>query len=499
MKKYLFFIAAGVLGLYSCSELEPEKIDAPLSSSSTLSIPITSENVISEPLTKSYLDDQEDGWSFLWEDGDHLGYFQYRVGLLQNQSLAEVDKSPSYTNVNYPAGDFKTGDMIYSYFYQTDAEGELASNGISNTDPNNLYLQIPTVQITTSEPETYEYELDYSFTLTNVSAKVGVSNSYDLVGTDDPVGTVPPSATLSFKMIGFKPDLTYRVSDNASNLSIDAYGNATATVSFDPVVSNNNRYTSTSNVSIYIDGYEDFCTTIPVTSTVSVTKGQTIPVLNIVLRQPKLTYTYTCGTASGSMVPITLTDIGDAKPYPVRNCMPIVSKHHTITSTEVRYPEDIQQSMTMYMLGSAVEFRCYSLSNSVAVGETLMGVMFSSTGEPCAGMCTYDLIGESLQLENMSSYDISAFDLDGKTLCYGKENYVSLYMILAPGSYPATVTFITDRNAYIFDMAEKTFSRAVMKSINCNFASSSCLVIPLEQYNPAPDDESTLEDEIDEM
>lgn len=493
MKKYLFFIAAGVLGLCACTAIEPESIENQSTSRTTISIPMTSEDVALDPATKAYLNETSStSWSYVWEDGDQLGFFHYRNGLLRNQGMAEVDKRPTSVNVIYNAADFKAGDAIYSYLYQPDAEAEIGSFGIINDDPDNLYLQIPTFQLTTSDPETYDYTEDLSFQIGNVSTK-GFSG-YKIVGTSDAVGTVPNSGTLSFKIVGYDRDLVYRTGPNTSDLHIDAYGNASVTVSFDPIqsVSNMNGSTTT-QVKVYVDGFEDNYAIIPVTA--KATCKDAIPIIGYISDKYKasITYSYSSSTPTGAVVNLQFHDEGLVKPYPVRNCMPCVSQKTTITSSHIQHPEDIQSAMTMYMLGSVVEFRCYSLDDAVAVGETLYGVSFSSHDGECAGICNYDLRGQSLELENMTETDIIAYDLDGLTLQEGKENYVSLYMVLAPGTYSATVTFITDQNAYILDMAAKDFKRATKKAINCNLAKFT--QIPIDEYNPSAPEETEDEDE----
>ena len=482
MKRYFIFIAAGALALYSCTALEPEKFDSQSNTRATVSIPITSEEVSPEPATKAYLDDTGSGWSYVWEDGDHLGFFQYRIGQLRNQSFAEVEKTPSSTVVNYPASDFNAGDIIYSYLHQPSAEAELAGYGISNDDPTNLYMQIPTIQTTSLEREKYNYNIDYSFRVTNAKVKVNGNTSYEINGSN-PVGTTPDPAKLSFKVIGFKSDLTYLTSSNARNFKADAYGNASANVSFGPVSLVNGEYISVANVKVYVDGYENKAANIDVACTVDIKPGLTIAGFTII--PSKLSYNYSVAETSDALVSMSVFEQSDIKSIPVRDCMPVVSKHASISSSHILYPEDIQSSMTMYMLGSVAEFRCYSLDQNIGVGENLMGVIFTTT-TPCAGMGTYDLTSEDLNLENMSSNSIQAYDLDGLPIKYGKNNYASLYMVIAPGSYVATVTFITDQNAYIFPASSKVFSRAVMKSLNCDLSNSKCVIVPISQYYSDP-------------
>ena len=478
MKKYLFFFVAGVLGLYSCTVLEPEKIEPQLGTNS-ISIPLVSEDVSIDPATKAYLNETASDWSYVWEDGDQLGFFQYRRGMLRYQGVAEVDKRPSSVNVVYDS-DFRVDDVIYSYLYQPDAEAEY---GVVNDDPSELYFTIPTWQVTSSDPEVFDYSIDHSFRISNIA--IDGTRSYTVSGTDA-VGSVPRDATVKFKILGYNSDLLYRTSSNTSDLHIDAFGNATLKVSFDPVPSITNKEGEVvSEVKVFVDGYESDCAKFSVKTAVNVTEPTFI---GKILKRPGSTqYIYSIPPTGSayereSVISYDVTEYGLVKPYPVRNCMPCVSKGTTVTSSLVNYPEDIQSSMTMYMLGSVAEFRCYSLDENIAVGETLQAVMFSSNDGECAGLCTYNILEEGLYLENLTDTDIIAYDEDGIELRYGRDNYASLYMVLAPGTYSATVSFITDQNVYTYEMASKPFSRATRKSIYCDFSAANCTVTPIDEF-----------------
>lgn len=494
MKKYLFFIAAGLLALYSCTALEPENIDSQMDAPATISIPMTSEDVSIDPSTKAYLNaTSSTDWSFVWEDGDQLSFYQYRLGMLRNHGFAEVDKRPSSSSVIYNAADFKAGDVIYSYLYQPEAEAELGEYGLSNSDPSNLYFQIPTFQITSSDPESYDYTEDLSFQISNV--KLPDSPSYTISGSSNAQGVVPRSITIKFKIIGYNRDLVYMTGPNTSSLRIDVYGNASVKVNFDPITNYSNKKGSTkTNVKVFVKGYEDYYANIPVT--VNAAGKDAIPIIGSLIGQPaKVTYSYSTTAPTGAVINLDIHEDGLVKPYPVRNCMPCVSKKTTITANHIQHPEDIQSAMTMYMLGSVVEFRLYSLDDAIGVGETLSAVSFSSQDGECAGMCTYDLLGQGLNLTNMTDSDIISYDADGKVIKNGKENYVSLYMVLAPGTYTATATFITDQNVYILDLGTKEYKRATRKAVTCNIAGSSFTRIPLSEYYSYEPESSSSEDE----
>lgn len=90
---------------------------------------------------------------------------------------------------------------------------------------------------------------------------------------------------------------------------------------------------------------------------------------------------------------------------------------------------------------------------------------------------------------------VSAFDEEGKIIRNGKDNYVSLYMVVAPGDYSADVNFITTEHVYTFHMASKTFSRAVKKALNCNVSLTSCDCVSFNEFFGLEDSSSTEDGE----
>lgn len=483
MKKSLFFIAA-MVAMVACAKVGTEECTQ-MQTAKTISIPMEMETVSIESDTKAYLNQETSGWNYVWEDQDQMGYFQFRGGRLYNQSKAEVDKRPNSVNVIYDATDFRAGDAIFSYLYQDEAEADINSLGITNNDPYGLYVQIPTMQVTSTEPETYQYSEEMSFTVAGF--KYSNLKDYSISKVSNAIGVVPRSGKLGFKIGGYNSELKYKCT-GASNLKIDWYGNATVDVNFRALASSDQTSTSSTGYSttysqvypiqIYVEGYEDYPAEINLTVTATYKKE----VFFGLLGSSKLTVSYAAATSNNVSVVIDHFLEGPVKPYPVRDCMPCVSKQLSLDDYLVGSPVDIQNNMTMYMLGSVVEFRVYSLDSSIAVGETLQGVIFNSTSGPCAGIGLYDLVGSDLTLGTMSNDTVIAYDADGKTIANGKENYVSLYMVLAPGTYGADVDFITDQNVYTFHMGAKEFSRAVKKAITCNLASTSCTVTPFDEF-----------------
>lgn len=509
MKKYLFILAAGAAVLYSCSVAETnyEPISAP--NNTNFSVGLVNEiGGIEEEETKAYLNQQNETlWNYVWEDGDEMGYFQFRGGSIVNQGRAEVDKRPSGTNVIYPTADFRPGDAIFAYMYQPVAEALVAEQGIVNNDPYNMWVHIPTTQYTSTEPEIFSYTDDFSFQIgeINMTEFPNVNKSGD--DYMDPIGFQAPTGVVKFKIKNYKPNLEYACT-GATDFTIDYYGNAQVTVTPEPIAENQQysqeglitittTYRQSYPINIYIVGHEDKPANLTINAEIIHKAGM----LHAGVITPTLQITYTKDYSDASIV-IDQIIKGDIKPYPVRDCMPCVSKQFTLNSSVIEYPEDIQANMTMYMLGSVIEFRVFSTDDDIAVGEKLVGVFFDAS-DNCAGNLQYDLVGSKLNMTGGTESFVTAIDEEGKIIRNGKENYVSLYMVVAPGNYSATVNFITTEHVYTFDMASKTFSRAVKKALNCNVSLSSCSCVTFNEFFGIPDesDEDTQngEEEDEDM
>ena len=510
MKKYLFILAAGAVALYSCSVAETnyEPVSAPNSTSFTVGL-VNEIGTIEDDDTKAYLNQQnETVWNYVWEDGDEMGYFQFRNGSVRNQGRAEVDKRPTGTNVIYPTADFRPGDAIFAYMYQPEAEAMLAEQGIVNNDPYHMWVHIPTTQYTSTEPEIFSYTDDFSFQVGdfNMTEFPNVSRSGD--DYMDVIGFQAPAGTVKFKINNYNRNLEYGCA-GGSDLIIDYYGNAQVNVT--PVAIAESQQTSQSTsgltittkyaqsypIDIFVVGHEDK----PAKITVNAEITHKVGLLHAGWITPSLQINYTRTSSDASVVIDQLIE-GDTKPYPVRDCMPCVSKQFTLNSSVIEYPEDIQGNMTMYMLGSVIEFRVFSTNDDIAVGENLVGVLFNASGN-CAGNLQYDIVGSELTMTGGTESFVSAFDEEGKIIRNGKSNYVSLYMVVAPGDYSAEVNFITTEHVYTFNMGTKTFSRAVKKALNCNVSLSSCTCVTLNEFFGIPDesteDTQNGEEEEDEM
>lgn len=490
MKKSLIF-AIALVAAVACTKTEADFTLMPETANTTLAIPLLEESGLMDGDTKAYLEQGDGSWKYVWEANDKLQFFQYRRGVYYSTGQADIQKTPDFIHAIYPAEGFKAGDALFSWLYQEDCDMELSNLGIeSNNDPSNFYFCIPTLQQTSCEPEEYYATENLTFSITNINTS-GLS-TYSISG-DAIEGVVPAVKQLKFKIKGYNTEVEYLCSGDAANFSIDAYGNASVNVVFPAFTSSRksgSNYISTAAITVFADGFEDSGITFNFTATA---KPQTFLLWTTGY---KVTYTCTNPSVLTSEIIKTIGGFGEVKPYPVRNCMPCVTQQLNITSALLKYPEDIQSATTMYMLGSAAEFRLFSSDNNIAVGETLLGVMFNASA-PCAGVGTYDMFSGDLTLRNMTSNLIMSNDVEGKEIMYGSDSYVPLYMVLAPGTYTATVSFFTDQNVYTFNMTSKTFARAVKKAINCDLKKAT--VQSLSDYLASMGGNEEGEEDEDDM
>ena len=481
MKRF-FYLTACMLAAFSCAKVETE-LD-PVTEPDVveyISIPITSE----EPDTKAYYYEDSSYWTYLWEDDDTFNYFYYSRGDFQGIRTANVTKSTSSTLVNYAASDLEVGNTIYSYFLQKD----LWQNEIENDDPTHVKLIIPTKQVTTLEPEAFRNEIKCSFSLTalsldNQSATGAKNGSYS--------ATIPDN-TLRFRIDGFRPDLKsfYKCkcdNDDAdiagvSNFTIDDNGEGSVTVSFDNYP--NNGLDQTTRVKVYLSGdYTGNSVTVKVMAhrTDKASKNE---------NGRKSKYTTAIEGSSNSVC--YETSYGPDAPYPIRDAMPCASKGKLITSNLLKYPEDIANSMTMYMLGSAAEFRIYS-STGLYTGETIKKVVFTKTNGNCAGYCYCNLESENLELtgfeSNVITSDVSACNYVVPTT---KGDEESVYMVLAAGLHEGTMDVVTEDPDgqwwnYRYQMSGKTFTRANRKPFAVNLESTAAVRTPIDPPSDDPEE-----------
>lgn len=478
MKKFLS-LAACLLAAFACTKVESEP--TPFSDDGVveyISIPIVNESLDS----KAYYYEEPSFWTYLWEDEDTFNYFYYSGGEYQGVGTADVTKNANSTVVSYAASDLEVGNTIYSYFLQRD----LWMNEIENEDPTHVKLIIPSYQVTTKEPEQFKEQIDCSFSLTSVDV-LTQSAQGSMSGTQASI----PDNVLNFTINGFLPELKsyYKCkcdSDEGgvADFTLNNNGEGSVTVSFD----NYPNYTKdqATVVKIYLSGeYSGNSVSVKVKAHRDGTSAAT---------KSGRTSKYSTEIIGSSSAVCYNTTYGDEKPYPIRDAMPCASKGKLITSSLLNYPEDIANSMTMYMLGSAAEFRIYSPTGNYT-GETIQKVIFTKTNGNCAGYCYYDIESESLEPtgfeKNIIVSDVSDCDYVVPTT---KGDERSVYMILAAGTHDGTIDVVTEASDgqqwnYRFVISGKLFTRANRKPFAVNLESTGATRTPyVEPTEPGGED-----------
>lgn len=483
MIKKLLFLAAGAMIIVSCAKLESDSqvFENLADNCESVSIPLVNEG--EGTATKAYYYEDSSYWTYLWEDFDTFNYFTYSGSNHVGNGSADVLKSSTSTLVSYAASDLQIGNKIYSYFLQRD----LWMNEIENDDPNDVTLVIPTLQVTTRERESFRDPIDYSFDVTGLSldnqsaeGDAGILN----------LGNVSiPDNTLYFRITNFNPAYTYKCSvvdeqGGYSDFTYDSNGNASVIVSFDRYPTG--ELSQFTELKIYNDSNKKNYVQILVSANRTKANGT--------LKDGRISkYTVEKTTRATSVG--YATSYGSGNPYPIRDAMPCASKGKLITSSLLQYPEDIANSMTMYMLGSAAEFRIYS-STGAYEGEDILKVVFT-TSNPCAGYCHYDIQSESLAITGYDENQIvSDVEVCGYKVPRTKLGEESVYMVLAPGTYNATIEVYTKDSdgyyKYSFHTNNQTFTRATKKPFSVNLESANAVrssIEPDEGASTGGDDE----------
>lgn len=479
MKKSLILISMAI-ALMSCSKVEQDTV-LQTSEKQTLAIPVSGEHESMGADVKSYLSQpDESAWNIVWENTDRMGYFQFRGNRQVYHSFAPIYRFGDGTVVEYTSDEFKPGDVIYTYLDQ----------GVENSDPVQFKALIPAVQMTNYGDEDMSRSIPHMFSVRKPEMASSYPSNGKTVEVNAALGFVAPAQPFGFKIKGYDPDSEY-CCDGLTDVSIDCYGNVTGMIEFDAITRDDQKsvsrkgvydeylYEQTYDVSVYAAGHSSDAAQFTIKASTVYYSG------NIIHAISELSVKYSCEITKAESSFVTVDSIIETdKAFPIQDCMPCVSQGFALSSYLIKNPEDIQSNITMYMLGSVVEFRVYSTDGDIAAGEDLIGVQFTAD-KGCAGIGTCDLTAGDMALSNMSEKVISAYDNHEAdqplVIRNSKEDYVSLYMVIAPGTYNASVTFLTTDKAYTLKNAQKTFNRAVKTNMSCNLA-NAVMIQPVEEF-----------------
>lgn len=151
------------------------------------------------------------------------------------------------------------------------------------------------------------------------------------------------------------------------------------------------------------------------------------------------------------------------------DAMPMVSDPYEITQVVTDNDNPVGELFFANMAAMA-EFRIFS-SNGTWAGETVTSVRFESDS-PLAGEFSMDISGvsfsnpESLAISGYSATDVTTAVADGPQVPASQGDAISVYMVLAPGTYGGAVVITTDKAVYRFPLKNsQTFSRAVIRAL----------------------------------
>ena len=441
--------------------------------SQTITIPVAME--VNED-TKSYYLEAGSTWSFVPETYDQYHYFQMMWGACQEDSYATVTKTENMTYIDYPSTGIVAGNVLYSYLVQPVFENELYEEAEDlgdaniNSDPHAVLLNIPSEQYIDLEAEEIYTIIDHHFSI--LGPKMAQKT---IDGATLQLVTVPENV-LSFKIDGYDPDLTYVCTSDpvgkVSDFTVDEDGIVSVTVGFTSydISLGSASQSRTTEVKVAVQGYEEnFYATVTVTATRS--RAST-----------RSTYTAKVGTVHNEV--ISTSEMGEVHYLPLRDAMPCVTKGLNITSSLLRYPEDIANCMIIYMMGSAAEFNIYSLESAI-IGQTIERVEFTTPNEFCCGRYSYDLTSNSLFMTPVAGYQENKITADLTDRNYivssAKESAMPVHMVVGVGSYTTcqfdiiTVDSAGVEWCYTYQVSDKDFARSSMKVFNIKLTSAKAV------------------------
>ena len=163
------------------------------------------------------------------------------------------------------------------------------------------------------------------------------------------------------------------------------------------------------------------------------------------------------------------------------DAMPMVALPFELTGDVASYTNTEVGTLQFLNLGSIIKLNIFS-SNASFQGETVENVTFQA-GAACAGSFTYDLTSVNASspaaISGYSETDVVVFG-DGAnptTVGADKDHGGVFYIIVAPGTYTGSFKIRTSRAEYVYNSTSRTYSRAGMKPLNIDLASTNWTVV----------------------
>ena len=163
------------------------------------------------------------------------------------------------------------------------------------------------------------------------------------------------------------------------------------------------------------------------------------------------------------------------------DAMPMVALPYELTEAVASYTNVEVPTLQFMNLGSIIRLNIFS-SNASFQGETIENVTFQA-GAACAGSFTYDLT--AMDEENpaaISGYTETDVVVSGNaasptTVGADKDHGGVFYVIVAPGTYTGSFKIRTSRAEYVYNSTSRTYSRASLKPLNIDLASTNWTVV----------------------
>lgn len=471
MKRNILMMAAMTAVLSCTSVLEPE---APFEEQNS-SIALEMENALA---TKSYLNDGETNWDFLWENGDPINYIVTRNSTTKYSGEGMIRNTGTGTEMDITAS-YASGDILYAWF----------APGKTSSSPSSVKMTIPADQVSDYTRESFTTRGDVSLELKNVSFdKTSVTSS----SSSNYSSKAPEKRTVTFYISNYSPDNKYYCkvgNQSAVTLSPSADGKCSVSLSFSNISYPNIGSASGSKVSgstsatiaVYAKGYTNYQATLKVNVTGTKTKTTSSGSGFWGWGMTNTTYTYTFDYAAGTMTAGKQeglsTTYGDEIVTPVQNAMPIVATPVKVTNSMLTSGSPVS-SLKFNMLAAGIQWHLYTTNQAYAT-EKIQSVSYTSNGQAIAGEFSYNMKNNPLTISGLSKQTITSYapNLD-ITLAYGKANAASIYMVTAPGTYSGSLIVTTDAANYYFDVKSLTYTRAILKTLNLDLSGSGVTRVP---------------------
>ena len=171
----------------------------------------------------------------------------------------------------------------------------------------------------------------------------------------------------------------------------------------------------------------------------------------------------------------------------IKDAMPMVSLPIEVTASIPNNTTTPVGLASFINLGAVIQYNVYT-SDSVYGAEEIQSVTFIATS-PIAGNFDVDLTAvsetsiPSPNFYTYSSYDTVTSFLDTPDVAgIDRANGLKVFQVVAPGTLSGTVTVTTDAATYSYPVANVSFDRAKIKTLNVDLASTNATRRTLADY-----------------